>query len=125
MNTTTAMFLALAIATPTLGCSFTRRAKEDYRADVTELLGEATPAIDACYAQAQAANPTAQGDVALRLIVGKRSGRVVDTVVIEDSTTAPVAVSDCVRNNIEGLGLSPYDQRQANGTFVWRFRPEA
>lgn len=124
MKTTTVLVIA-AIAMPSLGCSYTRRAKDEYRTDVTELLGEANPAIDACYAQAQAADPTAEGDVALRLIVGKRSGRVVDTVVVEDATTAPVAVSDCVRSSVEGLGLAPYDRRQANGTFVWRFSAKA
>ncbi|WP_437295665.1 AgmX/PglI C-terminal domain-containing protein [Sorangium sp. So ce426] len=113
----TMMVLAIASA----GCSFAVRNAEMYRDDTAALLETRRDEISACYDAELARNPRAQGKVTVAFTVLEDSGRITEVAVDPAGTTASDDVASCVVKSIDGLVLTPPDERQGKGKFVWEF----
>ncbi|WP_437621333.1 AgmX/PglI C-terminal domain-containing protein [Sorangium sp. So ce1151] len=111
----------MALSSSPAGCSFAVRDAEMYRDDTAALLETRSEQIRACYDAELARNPGARGKVTVAFTVLEDSGRVADVTVDPAGTTAPGEVASCVARSIDGLVLTPPDERQGKGKFVWEF----
>jgi hypothetical protein len=113
--------IALIVLVGAVGCTFIARDTETYRKDTRALIEERNGDIKSCYDTALAANPTQSGDVVVNFTVEKKTGNFTNVAVDPNATTAPEALSNCVLRALEGLKLTPEDQREGQATFTWRF----
>lgn len=111
--------LVLAVAAST-GCTFIARSAEDYRAVTRELVDTRSGAITDCYDVALKTNEGAAGKVIVNFTVEKKTGVIMNPTVDERST-APAELSQCVVQAVDGLTLDPPDQRDGVATFTWEF----
>lgn len=111
----------MALASASIGCSFAVRSPEMYRDDTAALLATRNEQIKACYDAELARNPGAEGKVTVKFLVLEDSGRITDVVVDRENTTASDEVASCVVNSIDGLVLTPPDERKGKAKFVWEF----
>lgn len=118
--------IALAASVSILaGCSFAARSPEMYRDDTQKVLETRNEQIRACYDEALKGSPGAGGKVTVNFEVSDDTGAIQNVVVDEAATTAPPALGECVRTNIEGLALDPVDARLGVATFEYDFsRPQ-
>ncbi|WP_437682156.1 AgmX/PglI C-terminal domain-containing protein [Sorangium sp. So ce131] len=113
------------VAAAAAGCSFAVRDAEMYRNDTAKLFETKRADIKSCYDAELKRNPRAKGDVTVSFLVLEDTGRVVDVVVDKERTTASDEVASCVVDAIDGLVLTPPDERKGKGTFTWTFDAEA
>jgi hypothetical protein len=113
----------LLVASFALGaCSFAARSPEMYRDDTAKALSAKNGEIQACYDGVLKANPGAAGTVTVKFDVETESGKISHVTVDKAKTTAPDPVADCVMRSIDGLTLTPPDQRKGEGTWAYEFQ---
>lgn len=118
MKTTTIALFALSTL---VGCSFAARSPEMYRDDTQKVLESKHAEIRACYDDVLKGAPGSGGKVLVKFEVGEDTGVIQNVVVDETGTTAPAAVGECVKKNIEGLAISPPDKRLGQASFEYDF----
>ena len=104
-----------------VGCSFFARSPDAYRSAVRELLEQKRPDVQACYKTSYDADAASQGRVIAKFQVEPKTGKVVKPEVVADGTTANEALKQCVLGSLNGLALTPPDQRLGDATFTWDF----
>ncbi len=104
-----------------LGCSFIARGPDQYRDDTRAVLQERSADIKVCYDRALTTDETAAGNVVVNFTVEKQTG-VIKDVALGEGTSASAALGDCVVNALQGLQLTPEDQRDGIATFTYTFR---
>lgn len=120
------IYLSLIALTAGLaGCSFAARSPDMYRDDTAALLETRSAQVKACYDGALKATPNIQGAVTVAFSVEPDTGAITNVEPVPAGTTAPDALSKCVVDSLQGLVLSPADQRLGKGTFVYEFSPGA
>ena len=113
----------LLVSSLALGaCSFAARSPEMYRDDTAKALATKNGEIQACYDGVLKGNPSAAGKVTVKFDVETESGKISHVTVDKTQTTAPDPVADCVMRGIEGLTLTPADQRKGEGTWAYDFQ---
>ncbi|RMG93731.1 MAG: hypothetical protein D6705_17860 [Deltaproteobacteria bacterium] len=121
----------MPLRTPTLaalclaGCTFIARGPDQYRDDTRALLETKTGSIQACYDEALKQDPNLSGTVTVHFKVEKKTGIIRDVEVDPDRSTAPSSLANCVAKAIDGLQLTPEDQRDGVATFTWKFSPKS
>ena len=123
MNST--MRLALLSITAlafSLGCSFHARSPEQYRTDTRALLETRGPQIESCYRDTFEATNETTGTVIVNFKVEHKSGRVID-VRVDEKSTAPEPIRECVVKALDGLTLTPPDERDGIAAFTYEFAP--
>lgn len=113
----------MALSSASVGCSFAVRSPEMYRNDTAALLETRHEELKACYDAELARNPGAHGKVTVEFLVLEESGRITNVVVDREATTASDEVAKCVVKSIDGLVLTPPDERKGKARFVWEFTP--
>lgn len=102
-------------------CSFYARGPDSYREAVRGLLETKRPDVEACYKRSYEADQSAQGRVVAKFEVEPKSGKVINPSIVPEGTTANDALKQCVLTSLEGLTLTPPDQRKGEATFTWEF----
>ncbi len=118
---TTLTCAALAALSLLAGCSVAARSPDMYRDDTQKVLVTKNDAIRLCYDDVLKATPGVGGRVAITFSVETEHGNIVNVAVDKANTTAPAPVADCVTKNLTGLGLTPPDARQGDGSWVYEF----
>lgn len=103
------------------GCAY--RSPEMWRDDVSKVLATKQADMKACYDGVLKTTPTAGGKVAIAFEVETEGGKIQNVTVEKAKSTAPDAVQDCVKQNVEGLVISPPDKRLGQGTAEFDFQP--
>lgn len=103
------------------GCAY--RSPEMWRDDVSKVLATKQADMKACYDGVLKTTPTAGGKVAIAFEVETEGGKIQNVTVEKAKSTAPDAVQDCVKKNVEGLVISPPDKRLGQGTAEFDFQP--
>ena len=117
------VFASLAFTTLGAGCSFIARDTETYKADNRSLLETKTSDVKACYDAALAADPNLKGDVVISYTIEKQTGKLTNTTVLTDKTTAPESLQNCVMAAVEGLTFPKPDRRDGIvQSFTWKFQ---
>jgi hypothetical protein len=114
----TTLLIAASLVT-VVGCAY--RSPEMYRDDTTKVLETKQADIRACYDNVLKGTPGAGGKVTVKFEIETEAGKIQNVVVDKPSSTAPDAVGDCVKKNIEGLAISPPDKRLGQATYVYEF----
>lgn len=105
------------------GCAY--RSPEMWRDDVSKVLATKQADMKACYDGVLKTTPTAGGKVAIAFEVETEGGKIQNVTVEKAKSTAPDALQDCVKKNVEGLVISPPDKRLGQGTAEFDFQPGA
>ncbi len=117
-------FATVAIATFASGCAY--RSPEMWRDDTNKVLTTKNEEIRICYDGVLKTQPGVGGKVTVKFEVETEAGKIQNVTVDQANTTAPPAVSDCVKHSIEGLVITPPDARVGQGTYVYEFaQPKA
>lgn len=115
------MFAALTSLASVSGCGFAARSPEMYRDDAKRVLEAKSHDIQVCYDGVLTKNPGVAGKVTITFEVETDNGKITNVKVDSEKTTAPANVAECVIKNVEGLALTPPDQRVGQGTWVYEF----
>lgn len=116
--------LTFVLSTATLlaaGCQFHARDEDGYRKATRELLETRSGDIQGCYDAALKGDAKAGGLVVVKFKVEADTGKLLDTKVVAEQTTAPAALGECVVKALDGLTLDPPDARDGDATFQWSF----
>jgi len=103
-------------------CTCIARGPEDYRADTRNLLETRNSEVKKCYDAELRKNHNLNGDVVVHFTVEKKSGKIINVAVDEQTSKAPKELETCIANAVDGLVLEPPDRREGDATFTWRFR---
>lgn len=114
----TTLLIAASLAT-IVGCAY--RSPEMYRDDTTKVLQSKQNDIRACYDDFLKGTPTATGKVTVTFEVETEGGKIQNVAVDKANTTAPDALGDCVKKNIDGLVIAPPDRKLGQATYVYEF----
>ncbi|MGD8858926.1 MAG: AgmX/PglI C-terminal domain-containing protein [Myxococcales bacterium] len=112
---------ALLLASLVAGCSFHARDPNAYREATRKVLETRSGEVRACYDAALEKNEKVAGEVVVKLTVEADTGKIKNPKIVEDDTTAPAELSECIVGQLDGLAIDPPDARQGNATFTWRF----
>jgi hypothetical protein len=118
-STTFALLTALV---GSLGCSFIARDPATYESDTSQLLDTRGDALQACYDDELARNPTMAGKLTVTFTVEKKTGKLTQLSWDKDRTTVGESLATCVITALDGLQLTPEDQRDGVATFTYTFR---
>jgi hypothetical protein len=110
--------ITLLVASSSTGCEFHARSAEDYRKDTRQVLETRLPQLKDCYEAALKEDKKANGEVVLHLVVQKKTG---DFGEVEVSGDASEPLKQCVKKATEGLKLTPVDERDGHGEFIYKF----
>src|SRR5579862_737002 len=104
------------------GCKAAARDSKMYADDTGKALAAKNNDIQACYDGVLKATPGVGGTVTVHFDMPAKgddgAGKVTNVTVDKAATTAPDAVSDCVKNSITNAGpLDPPDERKGQGTW--------
>jgi hypothetical protein len=103
------------------GCSFYMRGPDDYRKAVRQELEGQTPQIESCYRAQLKTDEAAKGKVTVKFEVAPKTGAIGNASVVEGESQASDALKQCVLAQLNGLKVSPPDQRKGEATFSWDF----
>ena len=116
--------LCLLLAAASLGaCSFHARGPDEYRMAVREVLDARQPDVHACYERAYTADERMKGRVVAKFQVAAKSGQLMSPQIVDEETTAPEPLKQCVLASLDGVTIAPPDQRTGDAKFVWDFGP--
>jgi hypothetical protein len=110
--------ITLLVASISTGCEFHARSADDYRKDTRQVLETRLPQLKECYDAALKQDKQANGEVVVHLVVQKKTG---DFAEIELSGKADEPVRECVKKALQGLKLTPVDERDGHGEFTFKF----
>lgn len=119
MKTSILVATALAVSSLATGCAY--RDAKMFVDDTGKALATRNNEIKACYDGVLKGTPTAGGRVTVKFEVETEEGKLVNIAVDKAGTTAPDAVADCVKKNIDGLKISPPDKKKGDATWVYEF----
>ena len=111
----------IAVSSLLPACTCIARDAETYRQDTRSLVETRNSALKECYDAALVTDPNISGEVVVNFTVEKKTGKIINTAVNEGST-APSSLGDCIVDAIDGMTLDPFDQRDGEATFTWRFQ---
>ncbi len=117
--------LTLIITLAALGstaCSYHARSAEKYRDATQELLLTKQTELQACYDEVLKVDKAAGGTVQVNFKVEAETGKIVDTKLDPNGTTAPAPLGECVVKTIDGLALTPPDANDGMATFTYDFQ---
>lgn len=114
----TTLLIAASLAT-VVGCAY--RSPEMYRDDTTKVLQTKQNDIRVCYDDFLKGNPGAGGKVTVKFEVETEGGKIQNVTVDKPSSTAPDALGECVKKNIEGLVVAPPDRKLGQATYEYDF----
>jgi hypothetical protein len=92
-----------------------------YRDDTTKVLETKQADIRACYDNVLKGTPGAGGKVTVKFEIETEGGKIQNVIVDKPNTTAPDALGECVKKNIEGLAINPPDKRLGQAEYVYEF----
>jgi hypothetical protein len=115
-------FIPFTFLVVSLGCTFIARGPDEYRSDTRDLLETRNMAVKSCYDQALEQNSSLSGQVTVNFTVEKKTGLVKNVTVDEGRSTAPESLSSCITDAIEGIKLTPEDQRDGLATYTYVFQ---
>jgi outer membrane lipopolysaccharide assembly protein LptE/RlpB len=121
MRTLALTFVLSIAAVSVTGCSFHARDADGYRKATREVLETRSGDIQGCYDTALKTDAKVGGLVVVKFKVEAKTGKLVNTTVVPEQTTAPAALSECVVKAIDGLKIDPPDEREGDATFQWSF----
>ncbi len=122
ITTLTALCLTMGVSLSTVACQFHARSPEDYRNVTQELLQTKQSEIKSCYDDLLKKDRKAGGMVKVNFTVEHDTGKIKDTKVDPNGTTAPAELGECVVKAIDGLTLAPPDKRDGLATFEYEFK---
>jgi hypothetical protein len=112
----TALTLTITFAA---GCAV--RDAKMWNDDTSKVLASKQNDIKACYDDFLKGQPGAGGKVTVNFEVETDAGKIQKVTIDKANTTAPDALGDCVKKNIEGLVVSPPDSKVGAATYVYEF----
>lgn len=115
----TILTLASLAMLTAVGCAY--RSPEMWRDDTNKVLEAKNNDIRACYDGVLKTSPGVGGKVTVKFEVETEGGKIQNVQVDKANSTAPDALGDCVKKNIEGLVIAPPDRRVGEGTYVYDF----
>lgn len=122
-NRTTLFASLLAVGVlASSGCSYLARDTPTYQADTSALLDTKADALQACYDQELARNPSVAGKLTVSFTVEKKTGSVTQLGWDQSRSTISEPLAACVIAALDGLELAQPDQRDGQATFVYTFR---
>ena len=121
MRNLIALGLLVGFGTVSMGCSFIARDAKRYRDDTTALLSTNNAQLKACYDGVLASESGAAGSVVVKFKLKDETGKIYDVGVVDDKSTAPQAVRDCVVQAVTGLAIDPPDAREGHATYTYEF----
>ena len=116
------LILSALCASLVAGCTFMARGPEQYESDTRKVLEERNPQIKACYDALLDREAGIGGNVVVRFTVEKKTGVFKEIRLDNEATTAPESIAQCVLQALQGLTLTPVDQRDGLATFTWTFQ---
>ena len=119
MNRTTILMAASLLGLGLAGCSFHARDAESYRKITREALETKNGDIKACYDKQLKEDPKVSGTVVVTFTVEKDTGVFKDIGVKDKESSAPKALTRCVKEALKGLKIDPPDARDGKATFTW------
>ena len=96
-----------------------------YREDVRKVLETKQPVIRACYEAELQTKPKANGRVTVHFLVERKRGTFLNPQIDDLASTPNRTLRGCVLEALDGLGLSPPDDRAGDATFTWDFQVSA
>ena len=102
------------------GCAI--RSPEMYRDDTRRLLDGRHAILAACYDAELQTHPTAVGKVIVRFTIERDTGKVVNPHIDDLLSTPNRTLRGCVLDALQGLILTPPDERNGEATFSWEFQ---
>lgn len=112
----------LALTVGAVGCSVAARDANMYAQDTQKVLESRNAAIKTCYDQALKTDSKVAGAVTVKFTVKADTGDITDIKLDSAGTTAPDVLSQCVLTSIQGLKLTPGDDKEGLATFTWNFQ---
>jgi hypothetical protein len=113
--------ILFSLAAGSMGCSFIARGKKRYRDDTAALLATNNSSLKACYDGVLKSEAGAAGTVVLQFKLKSETGKIHDVSVVDEKSTAPQGVRDCVVEAVSGLAIDPPDARDGHATFTYEF----
>ncbi|MEY4576031.1 MAG: hypothetical protein RL701_734 [Pseudomonadota bacterium] len=98
------------------------RSAEVYRTDVRRLLDTKRAILQACYEAELQNQPTAAGKVVVHFRVERELGHLLNPQVDDLQSTPNRTLRGCVLEALNGLVLTPPDDRHGAATFTWDFQ---
>lgn len=111
----------VSLAALAAGCSFAARSPEMYAADTQKVLESRSPDIKKCYDDALKTKQDLAGRVTVKFTVKNETGELTGLQVDAANTTAPEPLPGCVIAALQGLKLTPPDEKEGLATFSWEF----
>jgi hypothetical protein len=102
------------------GCAI--RSPAMYRDDTRRLLDSRQSILAACYDAELQTHPTATGKVIVRFTIERDTGKLVQPHIDDLLSTPNRTLRGCVLDALQGLILTPPDERNGEGTFSWEFQ---
>ncbi len=116
-----ALGIIFGIGAGLLGCSFLKRDAKRYRDDTTALLQQNNSALKQCYDTVLKSESSAAGTVVVTFKLKHETGKIFDVQVVDDKSTAPQGVRDCVAQSVSGLAIDPPDAVDGHATYSYEF----
>jgi hypothetical protein len=113
---------AIALGFCVFGCSFHARSPQDYRDATAALLETRAAQVKQCYDGILQSQKDASGTVVLNFTVEKKTGNITKLVVDEKKSKAPAELGQCLVKSLEGLALTPPDERDGIASFSYEFK---
>ena len=117
----TALSIVVVGSSVAFGAGCAVRDAKMWNDDTSKVLATKSADIKACYDQFLQGNPGAGGKVTVNFEIETDQGKIQNVSVDTANTTAPDALGDCVKKNIEGLIVSPPDKKTGQATYVYEF----
>jgi uncharacterized membrane protein len=115
----------VSLAALSAGCSFAARSPEMYAADTQKVLETKTADIKKCYDDALKGKQDLAGRVTVKFTVKTETGELTSVQIDPANTTAPEPLPSCVTAALQGLKLTPPDEKEGLATFTWEFQAAA
>lgn len=113
--------MGLLLAAASLGACAHARTPDEYRVAVREVLDSRRADVNACYDRAVASNEDAKGRVVAKFQVEAKSGKIMSPEIVDEETTAPEPLKQCVLASLDGVTIAPPDPKTGDAQFVWDF----
>jgi hypothetical protein len=113
--------LLLALSCGACSAGFAMRSTERYQQDTREVLATRDSQIQSCYNHALSRDPALYGDVVVKFDVKEETGKFENPSIVDEETTAPGVLQECVLNALQDLELTPGDEQKAEATYTWSF----
>jgi len=111
----------VSLAALSAGCSFAARTPEMYASDTQKVLESKSADIKKCYDDALKGKQDLAGRVTVKFTVKNETGELTNVQLDPANTTAVEPLPGCVTAALQGLKLTPPDDKEGLATFTWEF----